>query len=384
MKCARVDSALDGSNMKNKPTIKIVLLILLLLVVVIVGIGIFLMNRNVEPQGIVEVPTLQSRFLLSDNTKVSLSTKLFGDDGVIENYQYNEVLDFVDGNAVVTKKNVIYYVQFNNEGKVAREVELGIRPDMVLSMARKVLVNGEDTYYLMVIPLRGFRLFKIAADSTITENYYPVNEFFKLYSDNVPFISNNKIFIPNGGLSLYSIDLSSLALGSSTIDPQLCGAGTWSINHNYKNLFVLTSATQICVFNFDISKAVNTFPLSGNLWCRIVPELKLLLVENWEMHNNFPASKGTVAIYSLESGENISNIDLSINAEFLAERGGSPGGYSLIGDTYVLNSNELHLFTRAGKGSYALTLNEVYEMKEFKPVSNFNYGRTFDLQQTQD
>ncbi len=340
------------------------------------GLALILLQRLATNSVQAHDPQLTAQFLLASNTEIVQSNTLLNPESIVKTYNYNEVLDFKAGRAVVTKQNVIYYVQFDAKGEIAREVELGIRPDLVLAMAHQLLLNSDNAYFAYVIPLRGIRLFQISADSKVLEKYFPINEFFSLYSDNELFISQNKLYIPDGGLKLYAIDLSAFTLATETMAIEGCHKNNWEMSHNRNDLFILKSGTEICVRNFTTGKVFSKFDVSAGSWFRLIPETNLVIVEDWQTLNNFPSSTGNLTIYSLDKGQELSKVDLSANSDFIAERTGSPGGYSLIGADYVFTElNQLYLFSRAGRHIFVLKLDQEFRVVGFEQVSDFHFGK---------
>ncbi len=350
-------------------------LLLLFAILAILALKTLLNQENVfvPRRELPAMTTTKPSYLISDNYHIYQTSDLFNVDALIKTYTYDEVLDLVETHAVVTKGNKLHYIQFDNEGNIAREISLGTHPDLVLSMSQNILLYDKEVLFLYVIPLRGFRLIRIAADNTYTENYYPIAEFFRLFSDNSVFITGTDIIIPNGGLNTYVIDLISGNVISEPIMQNGCGKGNWEIHHNADDLFVLKSDLNICIYNYSTQLAVTSLPLSGSMWFKIFPKSWLLAVEPWETLANLPSSAGRIDFYDLHTSKQVATIDISENRDFQDQRSTSPGGYSLLGGSYFNPSqNEFFLSTRAGMQTFVLCLDSNLDFVKFVPAPHFH------------
>lgn len=353
-------------------------IILILIPIIVVGVGVFVLIKPKENTSQVE-PSKQTStsYMTSDRNKIYILKDIFDSSSISKTIEYSQVYDFNNKNAVITKQDELFYLQFDNDGVIKRQVDLGSKPDLVLSVISKIFVKDKDTFFAYYVPLRGIRVFKIASDDKIEENFYPT-KVVRNYSDNKIFISGNQIIIPSGDIGYLKIDLSLNVMTTEQISTEACGSGDWKTNHNENELFILKTDSEICIYNFKENKVITKLATNKTTWYKFIPEKNLLLTEAWENTNGFPNSTGKITIYNLDAVEASKNIDLSTNANFITQRNSSPGGYSLI-SSYYLNNENIYLITRAGKSVFLTQLNKNLEFVKFFEGQKIFYEKTVDL-----
>lgn len=356
--------------------------LILALLLVATGAGLLVYEQALGNQETTVLPELtrEPRFVIPGINKIRISRNLFDDGAFTKTLDFNEVLAFDSGHAVVTRQNILHYIQLDSKGEIVRDVEIGPRPDMVLSMARKLLIIGDKAVYVYVIPLRGIKVIAVAADNSIIEKFNPLNEFFRLYTDNDIWVNGDNIFIPNGDLQMLTINTTDYSIANQTLEASTCGAGDWDIYHNIGTILLLRSAAEVCIMDSASNALVSKFALSGNFWFHLIPELKSVAVEAWEMRAGFPTSTGTVDFYAWDSGLKVNQIDLTQNPDFQTESASSPGGYSLI-ESHLIDpvTENLYLFTRAGKNLFKLEVNNEFKMENFTQIPENLYCNTWQV-----
>jgi hypothetical protein len=329
----------------------------------------------------------KSGYILQDlkNNRIVFTDKIFDDSKLQTIRNFKKIYYSKNGHILARAfDDQLLYLKINNKGEIIRYAKNDIQSDIDATGNIEIFENGENTYLIYLFPHTGIRLITLDKDNKFSTKLFFKADSYRFYTNNEDFISENKIYIPNGTDTknnesyLSVIDILSETMSTNIVSTQACGVGNWEMFANTKEYFAFENGRNTCILNVLNNTKIFEYESDELSWYKTFPEKNILITEDFSLVKDFPNSKGVLHIYDMKTKKE-NRINVNDKELFKKENLTSAGGFTLLDKSFYDPSNDtIYLFSQGSQNRIETGINlKDYQIKDFMISQDYAYWNVF-------